>query len=68
MIEELKIGKLTFGEQFRTQGELEITAETTQYSDFGSYQEDVYFFLNREEVAKLRDFLNKLLDGPRETE
>lgn len=67
MLDPLKIGKLAFDKQFRTHGGLEITAEVTQYSDFGSYQEDVYFFLEREEVVQLRDFLNKLLDEPPET-
>lgn len=64
MDEQLKIGKLEFSKQFRTYGGLEICAETTQYSDFGRYQEDVYFFLEREEVVKLRDYLNRLLDAP----
>lgn len=59
--EELKIGKLCFGKKFRTEHGLEICAETTQYSDFGRYQEDVYFFLDKEEVVKLRDYLNRLL-------
>lgn len=61
MDEELKIGKLVFGKQYGEPNGLEITAETTQYSDFGSYKEDVYFFLDREEVVKLRDYLDRLL-------
>jgi hypothetical protein len=61
MDEELKIGKLVFGKQYGEPHGLEITAEVRQYSDFGSYTEDVYFFLNRQEVENLRDYLDRLL-------
>jgi hypothetical protein len=64
MTEELKIGKLLFSKQYRTYGGLEIEAECPDYSGWsGPRTQDVYFFLDREEVVKLRDYLNRLLEN-----
>lgn len=64
MNEELKIGKLNFCKEYKTLNGLEITAECPDYSGWGAPStQDVYFFLNREEVVKLRDYLNRLLEN-----
>ncbi len=62
MDETLKIGKLLFSKQYRESGGLEIEAECPDYSGWGGPRtQDVYFFLNRQEVENLRDYLDRLL-------
>lgn len=63
MTEELKIGKLIFSKQFRTQNGLEITAAYDEYSGWSKSVAELYFDLDREEVVKLRDYLNRLLEN-----
>lgn len=55
--------KLTVSGAFDTAGDLEITAEAPDYGGWsGPRIQDVYFYLNREEMTRLRDHINKLLE------
>jgi len=59
----VEIGSLTVQSQVDHDGDLELSHEVTEYSNFGgSVFREVFVFLTRDQQVALRDHLNGLIN------